>query len=86
MTDCAGVGEVPHTLLPQELLSLQSTGWHLSVGAEQDLMETWLPVQLPGGGCTISCPQPRASPCHTCKEGRTRSIMSLAPWLPLSSP
>lgn len=60
-------------------------------GAEQDPTEAWLPVLLPGGGCTTSCPLgravPRASPCHTPRSAEQSPwLVSLAPWLPLPSP
>lgn len=50
VTGCAGAGEVPHALLPQELLSLPtcSPGRHLPAGAERDPRAALAPCALPG--------------------------------------
>lgn len=69
MTGCAGAGEVPHALLPQELLSLPtcSPGRHLPAGAEPDPMAAWLRVRCQGRLHNLLIPVqgravPRASP------------------------
>lgn len=83
MTGCAGAGEVPHTLLPQELLFLPTSAepWLASpsrnrTGSEGNVapcaaargrLHHFLP---PARGRAV----PRASPCHTHKECRTRSM------------